>query len=162
MRSPELAKVQSEGLGRLMSIAYGDGVQPLEPAMRLLAVTVSAVALAFATAASAQPSASQTEGDARCLMAMVALSNSNDPTAQRVGQDGIVFFTGRIAAGDPNYDFTHLKAMAATMNAQSAQTDLQQRCGPMLQKYMRQLEAALAPPAGTSPPSTPPASPPKH
>jgi hypothetical protein len=86
---------------------------------------------------------------------MVALSNSSTPDAQRAGQDGVVFFVGRISAHEPGFDFARLKTMAQTMNAQTAQTELQQKCGPMVQRYMQQLETALAPPPGAA--TTPPA-----
>lgn len=131
--------------------------------MRLVAVTAFAATLAAASAAAAQtPAASGTTADAHCLLAMVALSNSDDQTAQRVGQDGIVFYAGRIAAQDPNFDFGKLKSMATGLQPQTVQTELQQRCGPMLQKVMRQLEAALAPPPGAAPPAgAKPATPPK-
>jgi hypothetical protein len=129
-------------------------VQLLEFTMRLLAVTACALSLASATAAAAQPApAPQTVEDAHCLLAMVALSNASDATAQHFAQGGIIFFTGRLAARDPNFDFNRLKSMAATMDAQSAQTDLQ-RCGPMFQNAMKQLDTALGGPA--APPSTPP------
>lgn len=129
--------------------------------MRLLAASLFAATLASGAAAQAQPSAaSPTTQDARCLLAMVALSNVDDPNAQRLAQGGIIYFTGRIAAREPNFDFARLKTLADTMDMKAAQTDLQQHCAPMFKKSMQQVEAALAPPAAASPPAAPPASPP--
>jgi hypothetical protein len=125
--------------------------------MRLLAATCFAGTLALVSAAHAQPAPpSPTTDDARCLLAMVALSNSSDARQQRLGQNGAVFFAGRLKARDPNFAFTRLKSIATTMNAQVAQTELQQRCGPMFNKSMQELEAALAPPASASPQAPPP------
>lgn len=121
--------------------------------MRLIIVTLCATA-AFASVASAQPAASSPD-DAKCLLDMVALSNSTTPQAQRLGQEGVLFFVGRISGRDPGFDFTRLKAMGQNMNAQTAQTELQQKCGPMFQRYMKQFETALSPPA--PPASAPPA-----
>ena len=130
--------------------------------MRLIAAaSLFAATLAYGAAAQAQPAASPTNDDARCLLAMVALSNVNDPNAQRLAQGGIVYFTGRIAGREPNYDFAKLKALADTMDMKAAETDLQQRCAPMFKKSMQALETALAPPPGATPPATPPAAPPK-
>lgn len=123
--------------------------------MRLFIVTLCAAA-ALATAASAQPAASPSTQDAKCLLDMVALSNASNAEAQRAGQDGVVFFVGRISAHDPSFDFARLKTMAQGLNPQTAQTELQQTCGPMVQRYMQQLETALSPPAPPSS-STPPA-----
>ena len=128
--------------------------------MRLLAAMCSAWTFALVSAVQAQPAApSPTTEDARCLLAMVALSNSTDANQQRIGQSGAVFFAGRIMGREPTFAFTRLKAIAATMNAQTAQTDLQQRCGPLFNKSMKDLESALAPPASAAP-RPPPAPPP--
>jgi hypothetical protein len=137
--------------------------------MRLLVATLSIATFALATAADAQqrPAAgaataagSATASDARCLLGMVALSNSQEPNAQHLGQGGVVYFMGRISAREPNYDFNRLRAMATTMNGQSVQTDLQQHCVPTFRASMERLEAALTPPASAKPPAaTPPASP---
>ena len=121
--------------------------------MRLFIVTLCATA-AVASVASAQPAAPSTE-DARCLLDMVALSNSSAPEAKRAGQEGVLFFAGRISAHDPGFDFARLKAMGQNMSAQTAQSELQQKCGPMLQRYMQQLQTALSPSA--PPASAPPA-----
>jgi hypothetical protein len=122
--------------------------------LRLFIVTLCAAA-AVASMARAQPAASSSAEDAKCLLDMVALSNSSTPEAQRAGQEGVVFFVGRISAHDPGFDFARLKAMSQSLNAQTAQTELQQKCGPMIQRYMQQLETALSPPA--APGSAPPA-----
>lgn len=128
--------------------------------MRLLLVTLAAAAFAGVTAAQAQPStASPTMADERCLLGMVLLSNTNDPNQQRLGSAGVAYFTGRIAAREPNFDFGRLKSLAASIDPQSVQTDLQQHCGPMFAKSMQQVGAALAPPASNSPPSARPAPP---
>ena len=121
--------------------------------MRLFIVTLCATA-AVASVASAQPAAPSAD-DAKCLLDMVALSNSSAPEAQRAGRDGVLFFVGRISAHDPGFDFARLRAMSQNMNAQTAQTELQQKCGPMFQRYMTQLETALSPSA--PPASAPPA-----
>ena len=122
--------------------------------MRLFIVTLCATA-AVASVASAQPAASPSADDAKCLLDMVALSNSSAQGAQRVGQEGVIFFVGRISAHDPGFDFARLKVMGQNMNAQTAQNELQQKCGPMMQRYMQQLQTALSPPA--PPASAPPA-----
>lgn len=125
--------------------------------MRRLVSTTFAATLAIATTATAQPSTSPPEADARCLLAMVALSNTSDPNQQRMGESGVSYFTGRIAGRDPNFDFASLKALAAKMDMQAAQNELQQRCGPMFNRSMQQVGAALAPPpsAGAAPPAQP-------
>jgi hypothetical protein len=123
--------------------------------LRLFAVSLSAAAMAFAPAAYAQPTAGPASDDAKCLLEMVVLSNSSAPEAQRAGEAGIVFFVGRISVRDPNFDFARLKTMAQALNPQTAQTDLQQRCGPMVQSNMQRLEAALGAPPAQSAPSAP-------
>ena len=128
--------------------------------MRLRAATLSALIFAIATSAEAQPfRTAPTMADARCLLAMVALSNSSDPSQQHLGEGGVIYFTGRLAAQNPKFDFASLRSLAATMDARSAQTDLQRRCGPMLEKSMQQLQTAL-PPASASPASAGRRSPP--
>ena len=122
--------------------------------MRLFIITLCATA-AVASVASAQPAASPSAEDAKCLLDMVALSNSSEPEAQRSGQAGAVFFVGRISAHDPGFDFARLKAMGQNMNAQTVQVELQQKCGPLVQRYMQQLQTALRPSA--PPVSAPPA-----
>lgn len=129
--------------------------------MRLLASIGFAAALTFSAAAQAQPSStSPTMADARCLLAMVALSNADDPNQQRMGQGGAIYFMGRIAGRDPNFDFATLRSMATTLDLKTAQADLQQRCGPMFNKSMQQVGDALAPPAGANAPPSGGASPP--
>lgn len=134
--------------------------------MRLLGSICIAATLMLVTAADAQPAAnSPSVADARCLLAMVALSNSTNADQQRLGQGGIIYFTGRIAGRDPNFDFASLKTLATKMDMQAAQTDLQQHCGPMFNKSMQQLGSALSPPAGSTPPAAArpaPATPPKR
>lgn len=130
--------------------------------MRLLVPISVAATFMLVTAAAAQPAATTPTGaDARCLLAMVALSNSTNADQQRLGQGGIIYFTGRIAGRDPGFDFQSLKALAAKMDMQAAQTDLQQHCGPMFNKSMQQLGSALSPPPGATPPAGAPAAPPK-
>jgi hypothetical protein len=121
--------------------------------LRLFIVTLCATA-AVASLASAQPAASSAD-DAKCVLDMVALSNSSTPEAQRAGQEGVLFFVGRISAHEPSFDFARLKAMSQNMSAQAAQSELQQKCGPMFQRYMKQFATALSPPA--PPASAPPA-----
>jgi hypothetical protein len=130
--------------------------------MRLLASTCLVAILTLASTAEAQPASnSPSMADARCLLAMVALSNSDDPNQQRLGQGGAIYFMGRIAGRDPNFDFASLKPLAASLDLKAAETDLQQRCGPMFNKSVQQVAAALAPPPGsTPPPAASPAKPP--
>jgi uncharacterized membrane protein YccC len=135
--------------------------------MRLLALSALTISLASAVgAASAQPApTAATLADARCLLGMVALSNAEEQNAQQLGQLGVVFFTGRIAAREPNFDFARLKSIAATMNdTKAVDADLKQNCVPTVDKYMQQMSAALSPPKAATPPAagTPPAAaPPK-
>jgi hypothetical protein len=121
--------------------------------LRLFAVILSTATVALASAATAQPTAGPVTDDAKCLLEMVALSNSSTPEAQHIGQDGVVFFVGRLSAHDPNFDFMRLKAMSQTLTPQTAQADLQQRCAPMLQHHMQQLGAALGGPPPAAPPN---------
>jgi hypothetical protein len=110
--------------------------------MRLLASAM--IIFAVATVASAQPVAAPlTSDDARCLLAMVALSNSDDPNSKGFGEGGIIYFVGRIAATDPKFDLGRLRSIAATMDPESVQADLA-HCGPMFQASMEQLADALA------------------
>lgn len=112
--------------------------------MRLVITTCAAAALAFVTAASAQSAApGETGGDARCLLAMVALTTSTSPSDQAYGEVGTVYFMGRIAARDPGFDFAQLRSLAATIDAKSALADLRQTCSPAFQKSMAQLTDAL-------------------
>jgi hypothetical protein len=134
----------------------------LGPAL-LLAAFLQPAAIAAQTRPAAPPAAPPAAApsapatpevtDERCLLAMIALSNANDQTAQRMGQAGTLFFAGRLKGRDPNFDFTRLKSMAATMSAQTAQADLQQRCGPMVSGSLDQLQAALGPPASAQSPA---------
>jgi hypothetical protein len=129
--------------------------------MRSLAFCLLGATFGFATAAHAQtPAASPTTEDARCLLAMVALTHSSDQNAQRLGQGGIVYFAGRLAGREPSFDFARLKTIAKTLDAKAVQADLQQRCGPAFNKTMQQLETALAPPAAPPSSSAPPPPPP--
>lgn len=111
--------------------------------MRLV-VAVGIALSALVPSASAQPIAATAGSDARCLLAMVALSNSANPSDQALGQVGTVYFMGRIAGRDPGFDFGRLRSMATGMDVKSAQSDLRQSCGPMFEKSMQQLTDALA------------------
>jgi hypothetical protein len=86
---------------------------------------------------------------------MLALSNSSDPEQQRFGGVGASYFMGRIVAKEPNFDFASLKAIGAKLDQQSAQTDMQQRCGPLFAESLRRLTAALGKPESPAP-GTPP------
>ena len=132
--------------------------------MRIFAASLLATSLlAAATAAQAQTSAaSPVMADARCLLAMVALTHSSDANAQRMGQGGAIFFAGRIQGRDPSFDFARLKTIAATMDMKTAQTDLQQHCGPAFNKSIKDLDTALAPPAAAAAPAAPPLPPSPH
>lgn len=125
--------------------------------MRLILPLVCAAAALIPAAAAAQGAASSpATADARCLLAMVALSNSTDQNASRMGQMGVFYFAGRVKAHEPNYDFARLKPIAAAMTQQTAQTEVQ-RCGAMVESSMQQLQTALAPPPGAKPPAGAPA-----
>lgn len=131
----------------------------LVPAFLLTVLAAPAVALAQAPpAAPATPPATQEVSDERCLLVMIALSNASDESAARMGQTGALFFAGRLKGRDPNFDFAKLKSVAATMNAQSAQDDLQQRCGPIVTGALKQLQTALG--ASSQPPAAKPGAPP--
>jgi hypothetical protein len=114
--------------------------------------------LSAAVAATPPPAQSGTP-DERCLLAMIALSNSTEQEAARMGQTGVLFYAGRLKGRDPNFDFARLKSVAVTMDGQSAQTELQQRCGPTLNASIQQLQTALAPPASKTPPAANPSAP---
>ena len=120
---------------------------------RLLIPAMCLAALAPA-AALAQAPAAAPESDERCLLEMIALSNASDQNASQMGRTGVLFFAGRLKGRDPNFDFARLKPMIGSMNAQTAQSDLQQRCGPMVSTALQQLQTALGPPPGAA---TPPA-----
>lgn len=127
--------------------------------MRFLIPAVSLALAAQAAPALAQQAASPEATDERCILAMIALSNSTDQTASRMGQSGVFFFAGRLKGRDPNFDFNKLKAVSATMNADSAKTDLQQRCGPLVSTAIQQLQGALTPPGSQAPSAAKPATP---
>jgi hypothetical protein len=142
-------------------------MRQLLPAILLAALTLPAVAAAqpaaqpAPAAPAAPPPATPEASDERCLLAMLALSNASDQSASQMGQTGVLFFAGRLKGRDPNFDFKKLKPVATTMNAQTAQADLQQRCGPMVSTSLQQLQAALAPPASqATPPAAKPSTPP--
>lgn len=122
--------------------------------MRLLLPAISLAAIIPITAAAQTPAApASTEvTDERCLLAMIALSNASDQNASRMGQSGVFFFAGRLKGRDPNFDFNKLKAVSATMNAQTAQNELQQHCGPIVSTSIQQLQTALTPPGGQAAP----------
>jgi hypothetical protein len=147
--------------------------------MRLFVATISAFALSTAATAAAHaqtaahvhsraqaPVASTALADERCLLEMVALTNSgNDQNVKGFGQAGIIYFTGRLAH-DPNFDFGRLKALIGTLDVKEVQSDLQQHCAPAFEKSMQQMQSAIAPPkaasqppVGTPPAATPPAAP---
>lgn len=121
--------------------------------MRLLIPAVCLAVVTQAASAAAQQAASPEATDERCLLAMIALSNSTDQTASRMGQSGVFFFAGRLKGRDPNFDFAKLKPVSATMNADTAKADLQQRCGPLVSTSIQQLETALTPPGGQARPA---------
>ena len=127
----------------------------------LAATALGASAAAQAQTPPATPPPTPEVSDERCLLVMIALSNADDETASRMGKTGALFFAGRLKGRDPNFDFAKLKSVAATMNAQTAQDDLQKRCGPIVTGALQQLETALGgaqPPAAKpgAKPSTPP------
>jgi hypothetical protein len=130
----------------------------LLPALCLAALTPLATAAAQTPAAPAAP-ASPEVTDERCLLAMIALSNSPDQNASRMGQSGVFFFAGRLKGRDPNFDFNKLKPVSTTMSADTAKNDLQQRCGPLVSTSIQQLQTALTPPGSQAAPpgkATPP------
>jgi hypothetical protein len=130
-----------------------------EPAMRTLILAALAAALptALPTALSAAtPSAAAAGGsspataDARCLLTMAALTSTQDAKTAHSAQVGAIYFAGRVKAQEPGFDFTtRLKPIAAGLNAQTLQSELQ-RCAPQVETAMTQLDSAfkaLSPPA---------------
>lgn len=100
------------------------------------------IALAPVTALAAAP-ASGVSGDARCLMTMAALTASKDPKQAQLATVGVAYFTGRVKAQDPSFNFaTRLKPVAAEMT-RAALTSEAQRCGPLLTASLRELDSAL-------------------
>jgi hypothetical protein len=124
---------------------------PLAVALGVFASTGTALA-----APDWQESA-ETLGDARCLLVMVALSHAKNPAAARGGQVGVVFFSGRISARAPGYNYAQLRSIAAHMTAKQVQSELQ-RCGPVLGGTLTQVRSALTPPR-PAPAPAPPANP---
>lgn len=120
--------------------------------MRLFLPLVCAAA-ALTPAVAAAQAASPVTQDARCLLTMVALSNSSDQQASHLGQLGVVYFAGRVTAREPNYNFAQLKTLAKSMTAEIAQTELR-RCGPLVESSLQGIQTALAPPAGAKPPAS--------
>jgi hypothetical protein len=103
--------------------------------------------------------ASGAVSDARCLLAMVALSRSKRVTAARTGSLGIAFFSGRVSADDPNFDFSQLHQIGAKLDLKHAQADLDQHCGPLMARTLDQVKMALTPPSpsgNTTPPAPQP------
>ena len=81
-------------------------------------------------------------GDVRCLMAMAAMSGSQDANQSRLGQIGVVYFAGRVKAQDPSYDFAaRLKPVAVSMTRENIVEEAK-RCGPNLTATLRELDAA--------------------
>jgi hypothetical protein len=123
---------------------------------------VAAVVLG-AGSASAQPLSapnySASLSDARCLLAMVALTHAKNPAAARTGSAGVLFFTGRLSAGASGYDFSRLRLIASGLDPKQVQAELQQRCVPLFSRTMAQVQSALAPrpkPPEAMPPLAPP------
>jgi hypothetical protein len=121
---------------------------------RLTILTLAAALAAPCVATAAAPAAGgAVDADARCLLTMVALSSQKDPKMAELGRIAVVYFTGRIKAREPNYDFaTRLKPMMAGWSADKLNTELK-RCGPQVQASMSQVEAAFSPPGGAKPPA---------
>ena len=134
--------------------------------MRPITLAVSAaIALSPAAALAAPAAASGVVADARCLLAMGAFSGASDANTARTAQAAVIYFTGRIKAADPSFNFaTRLKPIAAGMTPQGMATEAQQRCGPMFMQAARELDAAqsaLNPPAAASAPPKAAGAPPK-
>jgi len=118
--------------------------------MRLHLILLAMLAGATpAVAAAPAGSSAATAADARCLLTMAALTNTKDANTARSAQIGVVYFAGRLKARDPAFDFTsRLKTVAASLDPKGLPAEVQ-RCGPMVETAMKQLDAglnALAPP----------------
>jgi|KBSSwiStaDraftv2_1062776.scaffolds.fasta_scaffold02358_12 hypothetical protein len=118
--------------------------------MRLHLILLAMLAGATpAVAAAPDGPSTATAADARCLLTMAALTNTKDANTARSAQIGVVYFAGRLKARDPAFDFTsRLKTVAASLDPKGLPAEVQ-RCGPMVETAMKQLDAglnALAPP----------------
>jgi|KBSSwiStaDraftv2_1062776.scaffolds.fasta_scaffold28364_5 hypothetical protein len=133
--------------------------------MRIFAPALCASLALFSGSALAAPTAAPTgvAADARCLLAMAALSGSKDPKQSESAQAGMVYYAGRIRAREPSFDFsTRLKAVAATMNREAVVAEVPV-CGNAMTTSLRDLDNGLKTlsqaPAGAAKPGA--AAPPK-
>ncbi len=116
-------------------------------------VLCAALALSPAAAVAAPAGTGGLSGDVRCLMTMAALTSSKDPKQAQLAAAGVAFFTGKVKAQDPSFNFaTRLKPVAAELN-RTAITSEAQRCGPMLTASLRELDTALQGISGAKPPA---------
>jgi hypothetical protein len=114
--------------------------------MRIFAPALCASLALFSGSALAAPTAAPTgvAADARCLLAMAALSGSKDPKQSESAQAGMVYYAGRIRAREPSFDFsTRLKAVAMTTSLRDLDNGL---------KTLSQAPAGAAKPGAAAPP----------
>jgi hypothetical protein len=148
MRRAGLAGLASMRLGETPGLVYASDPFSSEQgaAMRAAILAVAAAGLLtpqFALAATAAAPANASTEDARCLLTMAVLTSAKDAETARSAQMGVVFFAGRLKAREPNYDFTaRLKPIAASLTGQNLKPDIE-RCGPIVQSAMNQLDGAL-------------------
>ena len=135
--------------------------------MRILVLGLWASFALSPAAALAAPTAAPTgvAADARCLLAMAALSTSKDERQAKSAQAGMVYYAGRIKARDPSYNFTaRLKTVAASMNREAVVAEVP-TCGTAMTNSLRDLDGGLKtlsqakPAPAAQPGSAPPAKP---
>ena len=113
--------------------------------MRILAMGLWAGLVLVPGGALAAPAAAPAgvTADARCLLAMAALSTSKDERQAKSAQAGMVYYAGRIKARDPSYNFTaRLKAVAETMNRDAVVAEVP-TCGTAMTNSLRDLDGGL-------------------
>lgn len=118
-----------------------------------------ALALGLALPAAAAPAAktpsatSGVTGDVRCLLTMAALGQ--DKQRQQAALIGAYFFVGRINARAPGFNLpAAVKAEEPKMSGPVLAAE-SQRCGPMVEAAVHELQASFPPPPGAPPPAAP-------
>jgi hypothetical protein len=128
----------------------------------LRAIAVTLLISGFVACAGSAQAQAGPAGDVRCLLTMAALSGNkaNQPQATF----GVFYFSGRIKAQAPAFNFgTDLKPVAAKMTPADYQAEVK-RCGPMVAAVIEGMQAAQAALGGQSAPgqaapARPPAAP---
>jgi hypothetical protein len=127
--------------------------------MRAILLAAAGAVLLSPAAAMAAPAAaaSPVTSDALCLLTFAALTSQGDENQQQSARIAVGYFAGRIKAHEPGFDFnTRLKPLTAGLDGPHLQAELQ-RCAPIVQASMTQLETAFRalapaqPPAGAAP-----------